>query len=97
MKTYTMKMKTFMKNRKIENKLTVTRTQVELAFFIRQFRRIHELSQIQMAKICTVYGKPYNEKFYSGQICDYENYKHMPNKKRFQILLNTMDISEDML
>ena len=75
-----------------EPTITVTRTQVELAFFIRNYRRIHELSQPQMAKICTLYGEPHNVKFSASDICGYENYKHMPTTLKFQVLLNTMDL-----
>lgn len=72
--------------------LSVTKTQVELAFYIRQYRRIHEMSQVEMAQLCSLYGKPYNVKFSCSEISSYENYKHKPTPHKFQVLMNTMDL-----
>lgn len=80
-----------------QERLSVTRKQIELAFYIRQYRRIHQLSQTQMANICTLYGKPHNVKFAVSEISEYENYKHMPTPPKFQILMNTMDLDPDVL
>lgn len=82
----------FMGRRPLEPRISVTKTQIELAFYIRNYRRIHELSQPEMAKICTLYGKSHNVKFAASEICAYENYKHMPTPPKFQILMNTMDL-----
>lgn len=75
----------------------VTREQVELAFYIRNYRRIHELSQVQMAAICSCYGEPNNIRITPSDISCYENYNRMPTKGKFQVLLNTMDIEKSDL
>ena len=66
--------------------------QVELAIFIRQYRRIHNLSQTEMAKLCSIYGKSKGVKFHFTEISNYENYKSIPTPAKFQCLMNTMDL-----
>ena len=77
--------------------IKVSPTQVELAIYIRQFRRIHELSQSDMAKICSLYGEDKGVKFKQAEIGRYENYKTVPTPAKFEILMNTMNITQDML
>lgn len=74
--------------------ITVSRKQVELAICIRQYRRIHDLSQKQMAKICSIYAEPYGVKFANTEISNYENYRIRPSAKKFQILMSAMDIDK---
>lgn len=77
--------------------IVVSPKQVELAIYIRQFRKIHNLSQKEMAELCSLYGKDNNISFKSCEIWFYENYKRIPTKPKFQVLMNTMDITPDML
>ena len=72
---------------------SISPKQVELAICIRMYRRMNTMSQEEMAKICTLYGKSKNVKFTTHDISDYENYKRAPRAKKFQILLNTMKIT----
>ena len=89
------------KGRKVDptfdNFIMVSPKQIELAIFIRQYRRIHELSQADMARICTFYGEPFGVKFTNVDISAYENYKSIPTTPKFQVLMNTMDITPQML
>ena len=80
-----------------DNFIMVSPKQIELAIYIRQFRRIHQLSQQQMADLCSLYGEPYNVKFTNFNISVYENCRQIPRPVKFQVLLNTMDLTEDML
>ena len=73
--------------------VVVSRKQVELAILVRQFRRIHNLSQKEMANICSLYGKPRNVIFSQTDICKYENYKTIPTPPKFTTLMNAMDTS----
>lgn len=77
--------------------IVVSRKQVELAIYIRQYRRIHQLSQAEMAKLCSLYGKPHNVSFTGADISYYENYKHIPTSHKFQVLMNTMDLDPAVL
>ena len=80
-----------------DEQVKVSRKQVELAFYIRQFRRIHNLSQPEMARLCSLYGKDSGVRFFPSEIHEYENYRHAPTPPKFQILMNTMDITPEML
>lgn len=77
--------------------IVVSRKQIELAIYIRQFRRIHNFSQQQMAELCTMYGKSAGIKFNFTEISKYENYKTIPTPPKFQILMNAMNIDSSML
>lgn len=70
---------------------------VELAFYIRAFRRINNLSQAEMAEICNEYGKKNNVKMHFTEISNYERYKVIPSEVKFQILLDTMKITREDL
>ena len=80
-----------------DNFRMISPKQVELAIYIRQYRRIHELSQRDMAQLCTLYGKPHNVRFSQNDINNYENYKNIPTPSKFAALMNTMDITPSML
>ena len=67
----------------------VSRKQVELAFFIRAFRRINNMSQKEMADLCSCYGVHFD----TMDISRYENYKAAPTMPKFQILMKTMHIT----
>lgn len=84
-------------NPTFDNFMLISPKSVELAIYIRQFRRLHNLSQNEMAKICTLHGKKQGIKFTQRSICAYENYETIPTPPKFQILMNTMDITPDML
>jgi hypothetical protein len=77
--------------------IVVSRKQVELAIYIRQFRRIHQFSQQEMASLCTKFGEPSGIKFHWTEISCYENYKTIPRQNKFQILMNVMDLDPTML
>jgi transcriptional regulator with XRE-family HTH domain len=80
-----------------DNFVMLSPKQVELAIYIRQYRRIHELSQRDMAKVCSLYGEKKGIKFAQTEIACYENYKTIPTPAKFEILMNTMNITADML
>ena len=66
--------------------------QVILAFHMTEYRRKYNLSQREMAEICSLYGEPSNIKFAQTEIAKYETYKTIPTPPKFQILMNTMNI-----
>lgn len=70
---------------------------IELAIYLRRFREIHNLSQVEMARLCTMYGRSMNIQFVASEIHKYEYCKTIPTPPKFQILMNTMDITPDML
>ena len=72
--------------------VVVSRKQVELAIYIRQFRRMHNLSQEQMARICSAHGRSRKISFSGVDISNYENYKHIPTPPKFQTLMSAMDL-----
>ena len=84
-------------NPTFDNFVVVSPKSIELAFYIRQFRRIHNFSQKEMADLCTKYGEHNGTKFRWDEISRYENYKTIPTPPKFQILMNTMDITPEML
>ena len=70
---------------------------IRLSICIQNYRRYYNLSQAQMARICTLYGKPDNIKFTQTEIAKYENCKTVPTSPKFQILMNTLNINESVL
>ena len=83
-----------MRNDLFNDTIVVSRKQVELAIYLRNYRRMHELSQVEMAGLCSIYAEPYHVKITSQEISDFENYRKKPSRKKFQILLNTMDLND---
>lgn len=70
----------------------VSKKQIELVLNITEYRRIHNISISEMAKICTLYGGSYGVKFTSSDICNYENLKSAPRKPKFQVLCNVLNM-----
>ena len=70
---------------------------IRFSICIRIYRRQHNLSQTQMAHICTICGQPENIKFHQAEIANYENGKVAPTPPKFQILMKTMNINESVL
>lgn len=66
--------------------------QVLFAFYMTEYRRKYNLSQKEMAEICSLYGEPSHVKFTQNDISSYEIYKTIPTPPKFQILMNTMNI-----
>lgn len=84
-------------NPTFDNFVLLSPKQVEFAIYIRQFRRIHELSQREMATLCNHYGKSHNVKISAMDISNYENYKNIPTPPKFSTIMNTMDLDPAML
>ena len=80
----------FFKEKKVSPKLVI------LGFYITNYRRTHNISQRQMADICTLYGKPHNIKFSQVDIWNYERYRCAPTPPKFQVLMNALNIDESM-
>ena len=75
----------------------ISKKQIELVFKIREYRFTHNLSQMQFAKIATVYGQPHKVKFTNYDISVYERFLHAPSLKKMYILLNMLGITfEDL-
>jgi transcriptional regulator with XRE-family HTH domain len=70
---------------------------IRLSICIQNYRRHYNLSQREMADICTLYGEPVNVKFFQTEIANYENCKTVPTPPKFQVLMNTMNIDESVL
>ena len=71
----------------------VSDRQIELALSINAYRKKYNISQKEMAHICTLYGKPHNVKFTQTQISSYETMKTAPRTVHYQILCNVLDIN----
>lgn len=70
---------------------------IRFGMCVENYRRLHNLSQREMAEICTLYGESLNIKFYQTEIANYENYKTAPTLQKFQIIMKTMNIDESVL
>ena len=66
--------------------------QVLLSYYIIQYRKRFNLSQREMAEICSSYGKANNVKFAQREIGLYESYRTIPTPPKFQVLMNTLNI-----
>ena len=76
----------------------VSRRQVELAINMREYRKEHDLSQVQFAKIATIYGVYQKVKFTHWEISKYENFKTIPSEKKMFVLLAAMGMDlEDLI
>ena len=75
----------------------LSRRQIELAINIRAYRGNHNLSQLQFAKIATVFGLPQKIKFGRAEISNYENYKIIPSEKKMFVLLAAMNLTQEDL
>lgn len=71
--------------------------QVMLSAYMKNYRCRHNFSQTEMANVCSLYGKPQGVSFDVMEINRYENYKTIPTPRKFQVLMNTMDIDPSML
>ena len=71
--------------------------QVTLSCYIKMYRQKYNISQQEMAKICSMYGEPHKVKFACCEIYNYENYKTIPSEPKFQILMNTLGITKNDL
>ena len=77
--------------------VTVTRKQMNLSMLIQNYRRIHQLSQADLAKACAIIGKSCNVKMSQNDISNYEICKTTPTMPKFQILMKTMHATPDMI
>ena len=75
----------------------VSRKQVELAIWIRSYRRCHEISLQTMANLATIKGRSQNVRFNAGEIGKYENYRRIPSTRKLNVLLDVIGITlEDL-
>ena len=77
--------------------VTVHPKLIEFAIVIRNYRRSNNLSQKDLAEACSIIGKKAGVKMSSTDIHGYENYMHVPSAPKFQVLLNTMGLTESDL
>ena len=78
-------------------RIEVSPLQVELAICIRQYRRVHNITQDQMARICSIRGREAGIKFATSEIWTYENYRIAPTQPKFQVLMDVMGITPEIL
>lgn len=71
--------------------------QVTFAMYLVDYRRRHNFSTKETAKVFSMYGKPENVKITNFDISMYERYKLIPTPKKFQVIMQAMDLSPDML
>ena len=71
--------------------------QVTFSCYMKMYRKKYNLSQAEMAEICSLYGEPHNIKFDFTEISRYENMKTIPTPHKFEVLMNVMNIDSSML
>jgi hypothetical protein len=79
------------------NDFRYSRKQVIFSLYLNEYRRKYNLSLDQMAHVCTLYGKNKNIKFAGNEIYKYERCETVPTMPKFQVLMNTININENML
>ena len=72
----------------------MSRRQVEFGIYIRNYRRVYNLSQAEFAKLCSLYGK---KKITPQSVGFWENFSRVPSEENMNIALNVMHISKDKL
>lgn len=84
------------KNNIIKNseRISVYPKQIEFGISIRLYRYMNKLSQAELAEVCSIRGKSRGIMFAQTDISNYENFKHVPGEPKFQILMETMGITE---
>ena len=70
--------------------IVVSKKQVDFAHGIIDYRKTHNLSQKEMARICSLYGKTHGVKFAQTEISAYECLKKAPRKIKFEVLTNVI-------
>ncbi len=71
--------------------------QVTFACYMKMYRKKYNLSQAEMAEICSLYGEPHKIKFAMSEISGYETMKTIPTMPKFQVLMNVLGINVSML
>jgi len=71
--------------------------QVMFSYYINLYRKKFNISQREMADVCSLYGKPHNVKITVQDICFYENYKRIPTPQKFQVIMDTMNLDPTCL
>ena len=70
----------------------VSDKQIELALSLNGYRKKFNLSQKDMAKICSLYGASQKIAFSAEQISSYETMKTAPRIAKYQVLCNVLNI-----
>ena len=83
------------RNKQMTDFQILSRRQVELVFSVRQFRESHNMSQEQLAFRCSCFGKPFNVKFTSVDISNYERFQTIPTEKKMNVLMLAIGATMD--
>lgn len=77
----------------------ISRRQIEFGIYIRNYRRIHELSQTQFAKIASYYlgDTDGDDLIQQANISSWENFKVVPCERYMNAVLAAMNIELDDL
>ena len=70
----------------------ISKRQEELSFQMISYRRRNNISQKEMARICTLFGAPYNVKFHPVEISNYECRKCAPRRAKYTVLCKLLNI-----
>ena len=70
--------------------ITVTKRQIDFAIGMNEYRRKHNLSQAEMANICTLFGVSRGVKFAQTEISAYETLRTAPRPVKFQVLTDVI-------
>ena len=70
----------------------ISNKQVELSVALNAFRRKYNMSQAELAHICTLYGEPHKIKFIQTEISRYERMATAPRAAKYQVLCNVLNI-----
>lgn len=71
--------------------------QVMFSYYINLYRKKFNISQREMADVCSLYGKPHNVKVTAQDIYFYESYKRIPTPQKFQVIMDTMNLDPTCL
>lgn len=76
-------------NRYMTDFQVISRRQIEFGIYIRNYRRVYQLSQSEFADLCSVYGK---KKITQASIYQWENFIYVPSEENMSIVLKTMHV-----
>ena len=76
---------------------SVSEKQAEFVANIWAYRREHNISQAEMARICNLYCEPNGIKFYPSEIGAYERLERTPHKPKYKALCNIMNLNPTTL
>lgn len=76
--------------------VTISDKQMQFAFALNEYRRSHNITLEQMARICSLYGEPQGVKFHFTELSCYELLKKAPSKSKYDVLCMVLNANNNL-